>query len=242
MKTVLILFFALILNTNSQVLAQSQRAGGGMTCIQQIITQYGEELKLTEDQKLALVEVSLDNRTNRQAMQAGRRNAGMRGQRQMNSNRNPRRSERVRNAQVQGQRPNADLFGCQYQSMYEILDNEQTSKLQNLLIDRVEQEQELLSLSQMSMLNRAEIEGEKLNQVKAILDRQNQAIKSFKIERINNPAEINRTKMQELQRIRLDGNEELKSILTASEYESLQQLMRPGNQRQYSRAGGPGPR
>ena len=195
--------------------AQGQRGGD------QFILKYGEQLELTDTQKKQIMELRLDRR------------AEMQERRQNN------RDNRGRAAQ-QGQRNRPDMPQMRQNMMenrmelrsefLDILNEDQEAKLKDILVDEVDERVELMRLRHEVMLENAGIEGEKAQNVLQVMNSQHAIMADMQKERILRGEPFTQEEMEDIRERRQQTQDRIKNLLTAAEYEKLQQQMGPNRQ------------
>lgn len=253
MKKVLILIilfvFGVFLNGNAQPASAWE---SGLPGIQQIITQYGDQLNLNDDQKAELVALIIDHRKDfqRQRIRTTRRgqhsiqherserlqqrdlrNKGVSPDSLRQREVKPRRERSAETDRSVRNRSSAVSRTDMYQQIHEVLTDEQSEILTSILIERANSQHDFRTLRYEEMISRAEIEGDKSARVKEIFEMQSRIRTDLMIQRVQNPGEMTRENMQAAFRDIREGNRELMGILTAAEYMKLHRQISPGSHR-----------
>jgi len=227
-------FLLILLFTYTSTLFAQQR-GGPFTGAPQVITQYAEELNLSDDQKRAITELQLDMRAERGQFsgrnfsenprsQAGVRQGSQRGSQRNSGGVMRQRSEQnlqgTRGERRVGNRDNAirvadSEFPLRYQqrdqmqeALNEILSDEQMEKLQQLRIEQMETRNEYRELRQQVVIERAGLDPAKTERVTALLEEMDGLPDSEKVTTI----------LEEIRTIQ----EQLRDELTVNEFRALQ--------------------
>lgn len=201
MKKIFILIIAFIFGISLQMAAQpALMSGGEMPGIQQIITMYGEELNLTDDQKETLIGVSLDQRREMQRIRMrpeGRLRSDRRGNRNVGrgsgEGRELRESDENEQTEYQRDRNNRNRSEMirqvdTYQKVYDVLDEEQTERLQSLLTEHINNQHAYRTLRYRKIVDRAGIGVDQAEQIRDIFEKQSQNRADLRILMIQNPA------------------------------------------------------
>lgn len=218
MKTIKKAFFltiCILIGTISQVLAQPMnRAGMNAPGIQNLITEYGDDLNLTHDQKTELIALQIEykNEFREVARENFRRDRdGRRGS----------RGRGIRNTDRELVKTRAESRMDMGQEVLGVLTDEQAELLQAKMIDKAEKAHEFRTFRHRYIIEQAGIEGDKADQVESLLNAQSENRLEIDKQRILKPEELNRdAAVNRFQQVR-DANDELRSILTVDEYESL---------------------
>lgn len=193
--------------TFSQI--QAQGGGGG----EQFILKYGEQLELTDTQKEQILALTYERRSERQSRARNSRERGVR-----------RGGERGNRDHMQNNRmENMNEFRSGFP---DILTDGQTAELRELRAAEIDERTELTRLRHNMMVEQAGIEGEKAQSVLAIMNRNAEAMADMQKERIMSGEEMTRETMQAHREQMEQYHEEIKNLLTAAEYEKLQQQMK----------------
>lgn len=240
MKKIFILIIAFIFGISLQMAAQpALMSGSEMPGIQQIITLYGEELNLTDEQKETLIGVSLDQRRELQRIRVRperRLRSDRRGNRNTGRSTGERRELRERDEVEQTEnQSNRNIRNRSvmirhtdtYQKVYDVLDEEQTERLQSLLTEHINNQHSYRTLRYRRMVERAGIGEDQADQVMEIFEKQSQNRADLSILILQNPGEIDREQAREFHRGISEGNRQVKEILSASQYENLMREMSP---------------
>lgn len=232
MKTILTLIILFLWGSTSSLNAQNQNRSATIPGVQQLITQYSDQLNLTDQQKADLVELQTERRANwrldgvRGVNRRGQMSGQRRGFNQRGMVRGDRRSGRqgARGAGIAG----GDLETrwesyAEYQDeIRDILTSEQIEQLKSIRLDRIENQYEFRALRHNAMIERAELDSEKAAEVSAALNRINELQKEMQVQRVENPEEFDREAMlqvmDEIRNIHVD----LRNTLTVAEYQQLQ--------------------
>ncbi len=221
-KAILFALFVLM-STLSQVFAQPMnRAGFNAPGIQYLITEYGDELELTDDQKSELIALQIEHRNQWRAESRGtfqnRRGDFRRGRR---DGRQGLRSQRFRNADPEFIQARMEMR----QEVLDILTDDQQNLLQTNMIEKAEEAHEFRTLRHQSIINEAGIEGDKADQVLNLLNAQSANRLELDKQRIQSPAEVNQDLWTSHFQKMKETNDQLQSILTVDEYQGLRQNM-----------------
>ncbi|MCG2588474.1 Spy/CpxP family protein refolding chaperone [Rhodohalobacter sulfatireducens] len=225
-KAILLALFVLM-STLSQVVAQPMnRAGLNAPGIQYLITEYGDELELTDDQKSELIALQLEHRNewradNREMFQ-NRRGDFRRGKR---DGRQGPRGQGFRNADPQFMQARTEARMEMRQEVMDILTGEQQNLLQSNMIEKAEKAHEFRTLRHQSMVDEAGIEGEKADQVLNLLNAQSANRLELDKQRVQNPTEVAQELWTDHFEKMRETNDQLQSILTVDEYQELRQHM-----------------
>ncbi len=222
--TLIILFFWGSATSVDAQFIQNRTAGA--PGVHQLIVQHGDQLNLTTEQKEQLIALQLERRSDLQ--RTTRRDARVRG-----DVRNQRRSP----GQMQGTRGTrqfrSDRYAGYSEAIYEILTDEQISELQSIRTQHAEMQHELRILRNQMLVERAELEGDKVAETLELLNEISEQRKLMQVKRIENPNERNVASIQEnLNEIRTI-HDTLRNRLTVAEYEALMPVMR--NERPFNR-------
>lgn len=220
-KAILLVLFVWM-STLSQLLAQPiNRAGANAPGIQYLITEYGDELELTKDQKSELIALQIEHRNqfrpNNRPARRGDRGEFRRGSGNRNFNQNFRE----------------DRFEARMEMRQEVLDiltDEQVEILQTNMIERAVKAHEFRTLRHQYMVNEAGIEGDKADQVLNLLNAQSVNRLELEKQRIENPTEVDQELWADHFEKMRETNDQLQSILTVDEYQELRQNMGFGRQ------------
>lgn len=230
-KKAILLTVCVMTGAISQLLAQPvNRAGLNAPGIQYLVTEYGDELALTGEQKNQLIALQVEHRNewraeNRQMFQ-GRKGDFRRGR---NNGRRGPRDEGFRNTDPEFMQAQAEARMEMRQEMLDILTDEQENLLQSKIIEKAERAHEFRTFRHQYMINEAGIEAEKAEQVLGLLNTQSANRLELAKQQIQNPAEVDRELFTgHFQQMR-DTDDQLRSILTVDEYESLRKNMGSAN-------------
>jgi hypothetical protein len=231
MKTLLAFAVLFFWGTLSAAEAQQRGWNGTMPGIQQLVIEHGDELNLTDEQKTALVEKSIERRSEMRTQRT-------RGIRQRNNIRGERRGESSRWQQQSPESRDQErpyLSRDNSELLREILTEDQLATLQNIRIERAEKQHEFRTLRHQSLVESAGLESGKAEEVIRMLNSISEHQKMRQITYIENPDEWNRPAARESAQQLRDMHDEIKHLLTAAEYEKLQRTMRPGGAFQQNR-------
>jgi hypothetical protein len=240
MKKAVLLTICIMMGAISQLMAQPMNRGGLNTPgVQYLITEYGDELALTDEQKSQLIALQVQHRnewrTERREMSQGRRGEFRRDRR---DGRQGPRAQGFRNADPQFMQARAEARSEMRQEVLDILTDEQKNLLQTKMIEKAESAHEFRTFRHQHMVNEAGIQGNKAEEVLNLLNEQSNNRLELDKQRIQNPSEVNQElRGSFLQQMR-DTDDQLRSLLTVDEYESLRKNMGIGN-RPYRDARGP---
>jgi hypothetical protein len=202
--------------------------GNGMNGFHPLISQYGQELNLTDSQMKALAELNLEYRQEFRADWQGRR--GSRGQ---------RGSFRGTN------RPNRSDGWIQLRSEYhaevmDILTEDQKETLRNAVQERAEKAHQFRMAQHEVVVDEVGLEGDKRQSVLNLMNDHSRQLLETRVENIETPA------FGQYRDDRYDSRSELqnelKELLTVAEYRKLQDVMgtpRFANDGRYGRRGNP---
>ncbi|NBC04845.1 MAG: hypothetical protein GVY20_14220 [Bacteroidetes bacterium] len=221
-KAILLALFVLM-STLSQVFAQPMnRAGLNAPGIQYLITEYGDELELTDDQKSELIALQIEHRNEWRADNRGmfqnRRGDFRRGRR---DGRQGPRGQGFRNTDPEFMQARMEMR----QEVLDILTDEQQNLLQANMIEKAEKAHEFRTLRHQSIVDEAGIEGEKADQVLNLLNAQSANRLELDKQRIQNPTEVTQELWTDHFEKMRETNDQLQSILTVDEYQELRQNM-----------------
>ncbi len=195
--------------------------------VEQIVTTYGNQINITDDQLAEIIEKQFQYReTMREArMQSNR---AERGQQQ----RQVRQGENLR-----GQHSQSILNS--------VLTDSQMNQLKGLMKDRAEFSHRYTTVRHQKMVEHAGLEGEKRAAVLEMMNRHADQRHQMQLTMIENPGSVDADERQQMMETMQADREELKSLLTVEEYQNLMQFMdnrqnrqdrgmnqRPGNRRQ----------
>lgn len=238
MKTILTYLILFLWGSTSSLNAQIQNRSANIPGVQQLITQYGDQLNLTDQQKADLVELQTERRADlrRDGIRGNSRRGQMteqrRGFNQRGMVRGDRRSGRqgARGAGIaRGDfETRWELYAEHPEAIQEILTDVQIEQLENIRLDRIESQYEFRALRHSAMIERAELDSEKAAEVSAALSRINELQKEIQIQRVENPEEFDREAMlQVMDQIRTI-HVDLRNTLTVAEYQQLLPGFRDG--------------
>lgn len=239
-KKAVLLTVCIMMGAISQLMAQPMnRTGLNAPGVQYLITEYGDELELTDEQKSQLIALQVEHRNEwraeRRDMSQGRRGDFRRDRR--DGQQGPR-GEGFRNADPEWMQARADARSEMRQEVLDILTDEQQNLLQTKMIEKAERAHEFRTFRHQYMVNEAGIEGDKAEEVLNLLNAQSANRLELEKQRIQNPTEVNQELRSNLLQQMRDTNGQLRSLLTVDEYESLRKNMGFGN-RSYRDARGP---
>lgn len=214
-KDALLLIVFILIGAVSQTMAQPMnRAGFDAPGIQNLITEYGDELNLTDEQKSELLALQIEHRNQfRQDARANFRR-GRDGQRGA-------RGRGFRNADPEARQARFASRVEMRQEVLDILTSDQVELLQSKMIEKAEKAHEFRTFRHQYVVEEAGISGDKAEQVLRLLDAQSESRLELDKQRILNPEEVDSAAIADrVQRIR-DTDDQLRSLLTVDEYESL---------------------
>lgn len=202
--------------------------GNGMNGFHPLISQYGQELNLTDSQMKALAELNLEYRQEFRADWQGRR-----------ANRGQRGSFRGTN------RPNRSDGWIQARSEYhaevmDILSEDQKQTLRNAVQERAEKAHEFRMAQHEVVVDEVGLEGDKRQNVLNLMNDHSLQLLETRVENIETPA-FGQYRDDRFDS-RLELHNELKELLTVAEYRKLQDVMgtpRFANDGRYGRRGNP---
>lgn len=216
-STLAIFLFVATISMNAQ-----PRPGNGM---HPLISQYGEELNLTNDQMKELAELNMEYRQEvRGSMQGRRGNRGFRENRR--NNRNNRSNGWI------------EAREDYHAKVMDILTDDQKELLRNAMIDRAESAHQFRMVQHEVIADEAGLEGEKREQVLNLMNEHSRQILEARLEIIDTPG-FGQFRGEGLDS-RNELQNELKELLTAEEYETLRDVMgtqQPGKDARNGRRG-----
>ncbi|TVR33609.1 MAG: hypothetical protein EA390_03850 [Balneolaceae bacterium] len=218
---------------------QAQGWASDVPAIQKMILDFGDDLNLSEEQIADLLAVGMDRRS-----EVERRQMGMRSDRQRGNWRDGQRENMDRRQGVQRQRAGEQGVRSgmvlnperrahseeMHQKVNEILTEEQAEKLHSLRVERMEKQHELRTIQNRRLAEQAGITGDKAEDVTSLLNRQSELRMEMQVLRLTPADGPDRDAMMELMEQIRNSNDEMKNLLTASEYEKLRSMMRPVRQ------------
>ncbi|NBC64547.1 MAG: hypothetical protein GVY07_02635 [Bacteroidetes bacterium] len=233
-KAILLALFVLM-GTLSQVVAQPMnRAGLNAPGVQYLITEYGDELELTGDQKSELIALQIEHRNEWRAdnseMFQNRRGDFRRGRR---DGRQGPRGQGFRNVDPEFMQARTEARMEMRQEVMDVLTDEQQNQLQSKMIEKAEKAHEFRTLRHQYIVDEAGIEGEKAEQVLNLLNAQSANRLKLDQQRVQNPTEVAQELWTDHFKKMRETNDQLQSILTVDEYQELRQHMgfgRRGNE------------
>lgn len=226
MKTILTFLVLFLWGTCSSLNAQNQYRSAMIPGVQQIITLYGDELNLTDQQKADLVTLHSELRSERQRPGV-RGNWQQRGFNQRGYVRSDRRSGR-QGIRGSGIETRWELYTDHQNAIREILTDTQIEQLKNIRLDRIENQHEFRTLRHNAMIERAELDSDKAAEVATGLNRISELQKEMQVQRLENPEGFDRDALQQIMDEIRTIHEELRSTLTVAEYQKLWPGMRAG--------------
>jgi hypothetical protein len=189
---------------------QAQRGGS-----EQFILKYGEEIGLTDAQKEQILALASERRSEMRD-RAQDRNTRERGMSRGNEQGN---RDRMQNQRMENM--------MEFRSDFlEILTDEQKAELMQIRVAEIDERTELMQLRHRMMVEQAGIDGEKARSVLAIMNRNAAAMAEMQKNRIMGGDEMTPENMQAHRELMTQAQEEIKNLLTAAEYEKLQEQMR----------------
>lgn len=238
MKTILTFLILFIWGSTSSLNAQNQNRSAAIPGIQQLITQYGGQLNLTDQQKADLIELHAERRADwrRDGLRGNSRRGQMTGQRRgfdqramvRGNGRSGSRGTRGAGIASKDIETRWERFAEHQEAIQEILTDVQIEQLDNIRLDQIESQYELRILQHNTMIDRAELDSEKATEVSAALNRINELHKEMQVQRMVNPDSFDREAMlQILDEIRTI-HEGLRNTLTVAEYQRLKPGFRDG--------------
>ena len=230
-KKAILLSVCIMMGAISQLLAQPMdRAGLNSPGIQYLITEYGDELELTDEQKGQLIAPQVEHRNKWRAegreMFQGRRGDFRRDRR--NGRRGPNGQGFI-NADPEFMQVRAQAGSEMRQEILNVLTDQQENLLQTNLVEKAERAHEFRTFRHQYMVNDAGIDGNKAEQVLTLLNEQSTNRLELDKQRIQNPSEVNQELRGNLLQQMRDTDDQLRSLLTVDEYESLCKNMGFGN-------------
>jgi len=230
-KKAVLFAVCVLMATISEMIAQPMnRSGMNSPGIQYMITEYGDELELTDDQISELIALQIEHRNqfkmnNRQMMQ-NRKGDFRRGQ---NDGRRGMRGRGFRNADPEWMQARNETRMEMRQQVMDILTDEQVEELQSILTVKAERAHEFRTLRHQYIVNEAGIESDKEEQVLSLLNAQSANRLELAKQRIQNPTKVDQDLWSGHLENMKETNDQLQSILTVDEYQELRENMGFGN-------------
>ena len=196
--------------------AQNMQNRGMMTPgVQQIVTMYGDQINITDEQLANIIERQLQLRNTMQGarVQNNRANRGQQQQRPV------RQGENLR-----GQHTRTILNS--------VLSDSQMNQLKELMAEKAEFTHRYTTVRHQKIVELAEIEGEKRDAVLEVMNSHADQRHQLQLRMIENPNSVNADERQQLMERMQSDRDELKSLLTVEEYENLMQFMNNRQNRQ----------
>src|SRR6056297_2087708 len=215
MKKLGILLIMLSFSTVT-IQAQNMQNRGMMTPgVQQIVTMYGDQINITDEQLANIIERQLQLRNTMQGarVQNNRANRGQQQQRPV------RQGENLR-----GQHTRTILNS--------VLSDSQMDQLKELMAEKAEFTHRYTTVRHQKIVELAEIEGEKRDAVLEVMNSHADQRHQLQLRMIENPNSVNADERQQLMDRMQSDRDELKSLLTVEEYENLMQFMNNRQNRQ----------
>lgn len=236
-KKAVLVTICILIGAISHLMAQPMnRAGLHTPGIQYLISEYGDELALTDEQKSQLIALQIEHRNewraDRRDMFQGRRGDFRRDRR------TGQRGQGLRNADPEFIQGRFEARAEMRQEVLDILTDEQEDLLQTKLIEKAERAHEFRTFRHQYMVSEAGIEGDKAEEVLNLLNEQSNNRLELDKQRIQNPSDVNQDLRGGFLKQMRDTDDQLRSLLTVDEYESLRQNMGIGD-RPYRDARGP---
>ena len=195
--------------------AQNMQNRGIMTPgVQQIVTMYGDQINITDEQLANIIERQLQFRNTMRAARV-QNNRANRGQQQ----RPVRQGENLR-----GQHTRTILNS--------VLSDSQMDQLKELMAEKAEFTHRYTTVRHQKIVELAEIEGEKRDAVLEVMNSHADQRHQLLLRMIENPNSVNADERQQLMERMQSDRDELKSLLTVEEYENLMQFMNNRQNRQ----------
>ncbi|MFO7800568.1 hypothetical protein [Rhodohalobacter sp.] len=214
MKKLGILLIILCFSTVG-IQAQNMQNRGVMTPgIQQIVTMYGDEIDITDEQLAGITEKQLQFRETM-------RSARMRNNR---ANRSQQQRQVRQGENVRGQHTNTILKS--------VLSDSQMNQLKELMKEKADFSHRYTTVRHQKIVELAELEGEKRDAVLEVMNSHADQRHQLQLKMIENPNSVNADERQQLMEKMQSDRDELKSILTVEEYENLMQFMNNRQTRQ----------
>jgi hypothetical protein len=110
--------------------------------------------------------------------------------------------------------------------LLEILNEDQQAELKDILVAEVDERVELVRLRHQQMVENAGIEGEKAQSVLQVMNAQHAVMAGLQKERILSGEPFTPEEMEDISERRQQTQDRIKNLLTAAEYEKLQEQMR----------------
>ncbi|WP_322572186.1 hypothetical protein [Rhodohalobacter sp.] len=183
--------------------------------IQQIVTMYGDQINITDEQLADITERQLKLRETMQAarVQNNRANRGQQQRQQV------RQGENLR-----GQHTRTILNS--------VLSDSQMSQLKDLMKEQADFSHRYTTVRHQKIVELAEIEGEKRDAVLEVMNSHADQRHQLQLKMIENPNSVDADERQQLMDKMQADRDELKSMLTVEEYENLMQFMNNRQNRQ----------
>jgi hypothetical protein len=196
--------------------AQNMQNRGTMNPgIQQIVTMYGDQINITDEQLASIIERQLQFRNTMRAarVQNNRANRGQQQQRPV------RQGENLR-----GQHTNTILTS--------VLSDSQMDQLKELMKEKADFSHRYTTVRHQKIVELAELEGEKRDAVLEVMNSHADQRHQLQLKMIESPNSVTADERQQLMDRMQSDRDELKSILTVEEYENLMQFMNNRQARQ----------
>lgn len=213
MSKFLIVLIVFCLNMfHVQLKAQSpfDHRGKGAPGVQQIVMMYGEQLNLTEEQKLELISKLLNYRN---IMQKNR----------MQRNRTER-SRHKNGGSAHGAMEGNTRDGNSGAILNSILNDQQKDLLRSLMNQQAEYEHEYRLIRNRVLVEHAGLSGDKADEVRSILNRHSELRKEMRLRILEDSESSRSSDMGEMMTELRTGHETLRSILTVEEFQKLMQV------------------
>lgn len=212
-KRAILFAVCVLMGTFSEVFAQPMnRAGLNTPGIQYLITEYGDDLELTDDQKSELIALQIEHRSQFQPNDRGGRGDFRRGRGFRNFDRDFMQDRFENRMELR-------------EEVLDILTDDQVERLQTRLIEKAEKAYEFRNLRHQYIIEEAGIEGGKAEQVLNLLNAQSADRLELAKQRIQNPTEVDQDLWTSHFEKMRETNDQLQSILTVDEYQKLRQNM-----------------
>lgn len=201
------IFFMVV---NAQSLAQ--RGAGLNMGAHQLIVQNADELELSEEQKIEIIQITLDAR---QQVRGTRTSRGQRGTIRGSGSYGQRNGIQGRNLQRTGR--GFEQMQSTHNAVMNVLREDQREMLNGLITRRAENAHEFRTLRHQVMVANAGIEGEKAEQVITILNRQSE----LRLNMVTMQPDVSTIELRERRAEVQLLHDELRNLLTIAEYQKL---------------------
>lgn len=215
-STLAIFLVAAALSLNAQ-----PRNGNGMNGIHPFIAQHGSELDLTDAQLKEIAELNLEFRKEFRANRQG--NRGLRDGRRANQ-------------RAEWMEERAEY----HNKIMDILTDNQKQILRSTVQERAENIHQFRMIQHEVLLDEVGIEGDKREQVLTLMNEHSEQMMEARMENLGTPGNFGQLRGTGFES-RTELHNQLKELLTAAEYQNLQEMMvtpRAGDNARMGRRGG----